>query len=274
MMISQQTIKKFSSFSMLSLLFRYPKILMASTIVELNKRYSGSILGKVWVVLYPLLLLSIYLFVYMVIFKMRFPGYSQLDYVLFVFCGLIPYIGFMEALTTGCLSIKQNIHLVKNVLFPIELIPVRTVLIAMVGQLVSMGILILLLGVNGNLSFHLLWVPVIFILQVMMLIGLVWILAALGVGIPDVSHFVNLFVMLLFFVSPIGFKPEMVPEGLRGMVYLNPIYYFTEMYRASMLYGQWPQPSVIAIYVGLCLVSFALGSAFFYRFKSILVDYE
>src|SRR2546422_11023928 len=97
------------------LIFKYRAILTAVTRVEFAKRYSGSLLGKLWVVLYPILLLSMYLFVYVVVFGMRFPGASRLDYVIYVFCGLIPYIGFMEAVTSGCVAIKQNIHLIKNV---------------------------------------------------------------------------------------------------------------------------------------------------------------
>jgi lipopolysaccharide transport system permease protein len=85
---------------------------------------------------------------------------------------------------------------------------------------------------------------------------------------------VNLFVFLLMFVSPIGFKPDMVPPNVAFVIYLNPIYYMTEMYRASMLYGQWPPPGVAAVYIVMCLATFALGSIFFARFKGVLADYE
>src|SRR5689334_10226946 len=121
------------------LLARYRKILAAVTRVELAKKYSGSAFGKLWLVLYPALLLSMYLFVYSVVFGMQFPNSSRLEYVIYVFCGLIPYIGFMEAVTSGCVSIKQNIHLVKNVMLPIELIPVRYVLTSAATEVISLG---------------------------------------------------------------------------------------------------------------------------------------
>src|SRR4029077_16386210 len=110
---------------MIGIIVRYRRLLTAITRVELAKRHAGSVLGFSWVVLQPALLLSVYLFVYMGVLRMRFEGFSRFDSVLYVFCGLVPYLGFMEALTTGGLSIKQNIHLVKNVMLPIELIPVR-----------------------------------------------------------------------------------------------------------------------------------------------------
>src|SRR5262245_35059979 len=107
-----------SAIGMLALLINYRKILSAITQVELAKRYSGSIMGKVWIVLYPILLLCIYLFVYMAVFQMTFPGSSRLDYVLYVFAALIPFIGFMESVTSGCVALKQNMHLIKNVMLP------------------------------------------------------------------------------------------------------------------------------------------------------------
>jgi len=259
---------------MASVIYQYRRLLASITRVELAKRHAGSVLGIVWVVLQPALLLSVYLFIYMVVFKMRFEGLSSFDYVLYVFCGLVPYLGFMEALTTGGLSVKQNIHLVKNVMLPIELIPVRAVLVGMASQFVSIGLVLLLVTGAGALSWHVVWLPAVIVLQVMWLSGLTWILASLTVALPDVTYFVNLFVFMLMFVSPIGIKPEMVPDAWRWVIFLNPIFYLTEMYRDAMLYGRWPAPSVWLVYVAMCIGTFALGSAFFQRFKGVLADFE
>jgi lipopolysaccharide transport system permease protein len=256
------------------IIFRYRRLLASITRIELAKRHAGSVLGMSWVVLQPALLLSVYLFAYMVVLGMRFSGFSRFDYVLYVFCGLVPFLGFMEAVTTGALSIKQNIHLVKNVMLPIELIPVRSVLVGMASQFVSIGLVLLLVAGDRLLSWHVLWLPLIVVLQIMWLAGITWILSSLTVALPDVTYFLNLFIFLLMWLSPIGFKPEMVPAGFRVVLYLNPIFYMTEMYRNSMLNGHFPTPLVAAVYVVMCLATFALGSAFFERFKGVLADYE
>lgn len=260
--------------TMLEIMVRDRRLLAAITRVELAKRHAGSVLGMTWVVLQPALLLSVYLFIYLVVFKIRFPGFSRFDYVLYVFCGLVPYLGFMEALTTGALSIKQNMHLVKNVMLPIELIPVRSVLVGMASQFVSIGFVFVLLAADRALSWHVLWLPAVIALQVLWLVGLTWILSSITVALPDVTYFVNLFVFLLMFVSPIGFKPDMVPASVEFVIYLNPIYYMTEMYRASMIYGRWPRAAVAVIYTVMCVGTFAVGSVFFERFKGVLTDYE
>ena len=262
------------AWDMLRMMVRSAAVLAAVVRVELAKRYSGSLFGKLWVLLYPAVLLSIYLFVYLVIFQMRFPGYSQWDYVLYVFSGLVPFMGFMEATTSGCVSIKQNMHLIRNVMFPIELIPVRYVMIGLVGQLVSLGILMVLIVWQGALSVHVLALPVILVLQVLWLIGLLWILAPLTVALPDVSYFVGLFILFLLFVSPIGFKPEMVPAQWQWVVKLNPITYLADVYRGTMLNLHETPVSSFAVYAAICLGTFVLGGSFFRRFKSVLADYE
>lgn len=257
---------------MVGAVLNHAKVLVSSTRFELAKRYSGSLFGKCWLVLQPAILLSIYLFVYLVIFKMRFPGYSQWDYVLFVFCGLIPYIGLSEALNAGCLSIRQNIHLVNNILLPMELLPVRSVLLSMVGQVIGMGILILMVLATGGLGVELCWLPLLVLLQIVFLVGLVWVLAPLAVLLPDVSYFVNFATLFLMFVSPIGFKPEMVPERFRFVIALNPLHYMLELYRDAVTENV-PLPAAdLAIYAGICIGCFALGSVVFCRFKDSLVE--
>jgi lipopolysaccharide transport system permease protein len=250
------------------------RLLASITRVELAKRHAGSILGLTWVVLQPVLLLSVYLFVYLVVMRIRFPGYSRFDYVLYVFCGLVPYLGFMEALTSGTTSIKQNIHLVKNVMLPIELIPVRSVLVGMVGQFVSLGIVLVLIAFSGSLTPRIVLLPLAVLLQVMWLIGLTWILSSVAVVLPDITYFLNLFIFLLMFVSPIGFRTDMVPDRLRFTLYLNPVFYLTQVFRATLLATEHASVKVWIVYAAMSLGTFAIGSVFFRAFKDVLVDYE
>lgn len=258
---------------MARLIRRYRRVLSATSRVELARRYAGSVLGIAWVLLQPTLLLSVYLFTYMVIFKVRFPGYSNLDYVVYVFAGLAPYLGFLEALGAGCQVLRQNLHLVKNVMMPIELLPVRAVLVALTTQVVALCLVVLLSGLNGTLGLDVAALPLVLGLQLLGLVGLLWIVSVLTLVVPDVAHFVNLGLLFLMFVSPIGFKPEMVPERLRLVLFANPIFYLTEVYRGALL-GTWPPPAAIITYLVLCLASFAAGAIFFRRFKPALVDFE
>ena len=257
------------------LIISHRRLLAAITRVELAKRHAGSVLGLTWVVLQPALLLSVYLFVYMVVMKIRFPGYSRFDYVLYVFGGLVPYLGFMEALTGGGVSIKQNIHLVKNVMLPIELIPVRSVIVGMTSQFVSLGIVLVLSALSGSLTYRIIFLPIAVLLEVLLLVGLTWILSSITVALPDITYFVNLFVFLLMFVSPIGFRiADIVPAQLRVFVYLNPIFYMTQTFRATLLSTEHAGAAVWGVYAIMSIGVFVVGSAFFLTFKDVLVDYE
>lgn len=258
----------------LQMVWRERRILAAVTRVEIGKRYSGSLFGRVWLILHPVLLLSIYLFVYMVVFRMRFPDLGQYDYVLFIFSGLVPYIGFSEAVTSGCTVIRNNLHLVRNVILPIEFIPVRSVLVSSVAQAASLAVLLVLLTAGGRLAPAVLCLPLVLILQMLFVTGLVMVLSAVAVVVPDISYFTNLLLMLLMFISPIAFKPEMVPPAAQFVVLLNPISYMIEAFRWPLFYGEWPPGSVAIPYSSLCLVSFVLGSWFFRRVRSVLIDLQ
>jgi len=254
--------------------WRLRRVLLASARVELQKRYAGSLLGPFWTVLYPLLFLSVYLFLWLVVFRVRFsPTTSALDYVLFVFGGLVPYLFLVESVTSAAVSIRQNIHLVKGVIVPVELIPTRAVLVALAAHAVGLCLVIALSIGNGSLSWHVAWLPGVLALQIVAVAGVAWIVAALGVLIPDTAYLVNLATMLLMFVSPIAFKPEMVPERFRAVVWLNPVSYMTDAYRAALLGASVPVSSLLVFAVG-AVAAFAVGATFCWRFKNFIVDFE
>jgi len=254
--------------------YRHRRIVLSTTRAELKKRYAGSIFGSLWIVLQPVLFLSIYLFVYLVVFQVRFPGYSELDYVVYVFAGLVPYLAFMETLSMATGAVRRDIHLVRNVMLPLDLVPVRVVLMAIVTQLVGLAMVAALSAAAGTASANLLFLPIALLLQAFFLLGLAWGFAALGVFIPDLNYVVNIVTVLLLFVSPIAFRPDMVPEGLRFVVDLNPIYYMTEVFRFGLIDGFVLSPKALTIAVTGSLVVYALGCIFFRRFRNVLVDYE
>src|SRR3954471_8519293 len=95
-------------------------VLWALTVIECRRKYAGSILGVLWYPLYSALLLGSYCFVYLVVFRVRYRDFSTYEFVLFVFAALIPYLGFSEAVTSGVVSVKANLALLRNAVFPIE----------------------------------------------------------------------------------------------------------------------------------------------------------
>jgi lipopolysaccharide transport system permease protein len=256
------------------LLLANRRVLVATTRVELEKRYSGSLFGRAWIVLYPVLWLSIYLFLYIVVFKVRYPSYSTLDYVVYIFSGLVPYIALMEAVTGGVISVKQNLHLVRNIILPVEMIPARVVGMAFVSELVGLVMLVVLDLASGSGTARLAVLPLAVLIQLVYLLGLAMFLAPLGVLFPDVSYFANLAVLFVLFVSPIAFKPATLPPSAHFIVWANPVYYLLLPFRLATLPATGWDWASLAAAGGIAVLTYFVGCAFFTRAKPYLVDYD
>jgi lipopolysaccharide transport system permease protein len=240
----------------------------------LEKRYSGSLLGRAWIVVYPVLFLCIYLFLYIVVFKVRYKDLSTLGYVLYIFTGLVPYIGLMEAVTAGAVSVKMNLHLVRNIILPIELIPVRAVCIAVVSELIGLVMVIGLTIANGSVTPRLALLPVALAIEVVYLLGVVLCLAPLGVLFPDIATVTNLAVLFVLFVSPIAFKPTALPSALHFIVWINPVYYLLLPFRLCCLPVSNLDWGSLPLGAAMALITYFVGSYFFMRSKDFLVDYD
>ncbi len=169
------------------IILKHNFILRQTTLSDIRGRFAGSILGMLWLVFYPLLLLGSYSILYVVILGTDIGFYKRLgisnkfEFIAFIFCGLIPYIGFSEALGMGVPSVVSNSRLIKNTLFPIELIPVKAVLVSQSTQFPGTGLLLIVLIVLGKLGPWGLLLPVIWLSQILFSIGLIWILSSLNV---------------------------------------------------------------------------------------------
>lgn len=250
------------------------RVLWATTLLEMNKKYAGSALGWVWIGLHPLLFLSAYILVFMVIFKLSLPGMTSLGYVAFVFSGLVPFITMTEVVTQSVVTIRQNIHLIKNVIVPLELIPLRLVAAAMLVQLAGIALLLTILAFDGAWSWKLLLLPLLLLLASLFFAGLALLFAPLGMIMPDLAHAVGIVMNLLMFVSPIAFNRAQVPDVVKFLVDFNPVSYLIEAYRFVFLPQHDPDYLKLAIFAALALALFEAGSELLMRFKASIVDYE
>jgi lipopolysaccharide transport system permease protein len=264
-----------AAFEVLRDLGRHQQLLLTTTRVEMVKRYAGSVLGVVWIVLNPLLFLGVYLFLYMVIFRTRFPGTNELGYSLYIFAGLVPYMAFMDVASTSTQIIRGNIGFVKNLIFPIALVPMRVVLIGMLTQFVGLAMVIVLALLNGDFAWHLLpLLAGVLVIEFLFLLGVAFFISAFGVMLQDFSYFLSTLLLFILFISPIGFRPDMVPRRLGPMVTFNPFYYMIDAFRSALVTSHGIHWFNIAVFGVIACVTFALGAAFFRRFRLHLVDYE
>ena len=254
---------------------RQARRVLASVVwLEFQKKYAGSVLGLLWHPLYAALLLATYSFVYLVVFRARFSEFGRFEYVLFIFSGMVPYLGFSDAVATATPSVKANLALLRNSVFPLELVPIRQLIVSMGGLLISLGILLLMLIGSGNAGLHLLYLPVPLALLFVSLAGLVWFTSATAVLVPDVTYVVNLLLLLFLFISPIGYPLSMVPEAARIWVLLNPLTYLVESFRFALMGLRETPLWADAVFALFALVLAVAGAGFFRRLMPVFTDYE
>jgi len=246
---------------------------------DIRGRYAGSVLGLTWLVMYPLLFLGIYALIYGSVFRIRFNLGGTTEYIVFIFCGLIPFLGFSEALSSGVACVTANASLIKNTLFPIELIPVRAVLTSQCTQVVGTFLLLIAVAAVGHLTPWALLILLIWPLQIMFTIGLIWVLSSLNVYFRDLQNIVGVVILMLMMISPIAWSIEMVPEPLRPFMGINPLYYLLISYqeclmgaREGSVGGHFPRGSIFWGTLIMAPVMFFAGYWFFSRMKRLFAD--
>lgn len=255
-------------------LVRSWRVLVALTLIESRRKYAGSVLGMLWYPTYSALLLGSYCFLYLVVFRMRFKELGTYDYVLFAFSGLIPYLGFSEAVNSSASSVAQNLRLLKNAVFPIEFLPVKFVCAALFGLLSSLALLVVMIVPTSYAGWHFLYLPVAILALFVFSIMVAWTLSALVVVLPDVMQVVNIALLLLMFLSPIGYSLDMVPERVRVLVYLNPLTYLIEAFRYALLGTRFLPLWTDGVFLVVSLCGAAIAGSLFQRISPVFADYE
>ncbi len=193
---------------------------------EIAGRYKGSFFGLFWSFFHPLVLLLTYTFVFGLVFRARWGerGSSSLgEFSLVLFSGLIAFNIFSESVNRSAGLIPTVPNYVKKVVFPLEILPVSVLGSALFHALVSLAILLgASLAFGPGLQWTLILLPVVALPLLFLTLGLSWFLAALGVYVRDVHYTVTLAVQVFFFLTPIFYPLEAVPEGFRRLVGLNP----------------------------------------------------
>ena len=249
------------------------KFLLVSFIKrEIKERIAGSFLGPLNFFLQPLLHLLLFVFLFKFVFKIRIQLSSSGDEFLpYFLSGFIPWSLHNEALLRASHAVIIHGYLLTKVAFPAEILPLSSVLAIYALGLVGILILLAFFLFTKGVSFFFLLLPVALLLQLVFSLGVVLFLAALLVYLRDLQQFLGLFTMVWFYASPILYTPEMLPDLLKPVVFLNPFTYFLDLWRA--VYALLPfSLSNLALCFLLASASLLLGYAFFQKCKEGFAD--
>jgi len=241
---------------------------------ELAARYKGSALGILWAILTPVVMIAIFTIIFAGIFKAKFGSSdSQWDFALYLFCGLLPWNAFQEALTSSSNVVVTRANLVKRVVFPLEALPVAQTLAAILNQL--FGTIALLLGmilIRHELHATLVYLPLLLIPQFIATLGGAWLLASLGVFIRDIVQGTTLVLMAWMYLTPIIYPESIVPQAYRRIINLNPFSALIRSYRRIFLEGLPPDWTGLLYFLAFALMAFLLGYWWFARSRKNFAD--
>lgn len=230
-------------------------------------RYRGSLLGLTWSFLTPLLMLAVYSFVFVGVFRASWPGTpkgSGVEFALQVFAGLLVFNLFAEVTNRAPNLVVEQPNLVKKVIFPVELLAWVTVLSGVFHLLISAAtLLVVLLIARGGLPVTALALPFVLLPFLPVLLGLGWLLSAMGVFVRDVGPVMNMLVSLIMFLSPVFYSASSLDPEIRFWMNLNPLTLIIEQVRAVLLMGQWPAWDALALYGAVASAFAVLGGTFF-----------
>ena len=242
---------------------------------EVLGRYRGSWLGIFWSLLTPLLLLLVYMFVFGLIFKARWPQSDGVDenFASLLFCGIIVYITFSEILTRAPRLIVDNASYVKKVVFPLDILSWVAVANALLHFFIyGAGLLIFVLLFGNGLSWAMLYLPVMVGLFMVNLLGIAWLVSACGVYIRDVTYIAGFVATAMMFLSPVFFPKSAVPEKFGLLMDMNPLTFYIEAFRSVLIIGEPPELSAILLASIFSLLSFVVGYWFFERVRKGFAD--
>ena len=236
---------------MIKNLYNYRELLKSNVKKEIRGKYKGSFLGVLWSFINPLLQVAVYAIVFPYIMRVQTD-----NYLIYLIIGIIPWTFFTTVINQGMITVRINAGIIKKVYFPREILPISVAVSGLINFLISCIIILLFCIFGGvGISWHLILLPFIAIIQFVLTLGIVFALSAINVYIKDTEYLIAFVLNMLFYATPILYESTLFPESIRFILYLNPMTQVVEAYRNIFLYHQLPD---LGGFIYLVIISFIL----------------
>ena len=207
--------------------------------------------------------------VFGVFLQVRLPGATSVwDFALYFAAGYLPWAAFQSSVMRASSSIIENKNYIKKVPFPSEIFPIYTILSESVNLFIGLGIFfVLLIILKGLPTIFILLLPLAILLQMIFMLSLAFLLSSSAVYFRDIPQTLGALFMIWFWVTPIAYTVNLIPEGLQWIVKLNPAYYMLEIYRDALFYGKIPETGIFVPFLVFLIVLFVSSVLFFQKTK-------
>ena len=240
---------------------------------DLASRYVGTIAGPLWAILHPVATVVVYWAVFSIGFKAMGP--SGMPFIVYFVSGLVPWLLFNNTIMTSMSAVTGKPYLVKRIVFPTEVLPIVNLVAETFTHVIMFSILFCVIAYYGYKPTPFLFQAAYYYMALcVFVVGLAWFLSSLQVFHRDVGQGMAVLLNFWFWLTPIVWTADMVPEKYRWMLLLNPLAYVVEGYRKSLLYQQpaLEDVSASAVYWLVAAVMFVAGAYVFRRLKPDFAD--
>ena len=253
--------------TLLQELYEYRSVFNQLVRQHLVLRYRRTMLGFVWTLVNPLLMLSVTAIVFSTIFKLDLVTYS-----IYLFAGMVPWTFFSTSTTQACGALIGNEGLIKKIYLPKIIFPLSVCVGNLIDSLLAfVSLFLLVLGFGGVLSWALLFIPVAFALLFVFTLGISLALSTVTVYFRDVQYMVGILLQAVFFLTPIIYKREGLSGTAANLVALNPLLHFIDLFRLPLHQGILPSATTLLTAVALSGVSIGVGLLIFTRQEKKIV---
>ena len=269
--------KKFplSPWAMAGSLWCNRNLIRVLVVREVAGRYRGSVFGIMWSFLNPLFMLAVYTFVFRVIFKAHWGGgkESSSEFAIVLFAGLLVFNLFSECINRAPSLILANTNYVKKVVFPLEILPWVSFGAAMFHASVSLMVWLIFYGaILGVPHPTVLLLPLELLPLALLIMGLSWFLASIGVFIRDVGQMIGVLTTVIMFVTPVFYPLTSIPEKYRFFLNLNPLTFIVEQTRGLLIFGVGPAWRHLALLTVVTALMAWFGFAWFQKTRKGFAD--
>lgn len=260
-------------FQFLIFLAQSRDLLLQLTLRDFKTRYLGSFLGLLWALIQPVCTILIFWFVFQVGFKAT--PVKNFPFILWLLCGIVPWFYIAEAIGNGTNCIVENSYLVKKVVFRVSVLPVVKLISALIIHLFFVLVIFLLFFFYGyNVSLYNLqlfyYIPALSLL----LLGIIFLTSSLTVFLKDTSHFISMILQFGFWLTPIFWSIETVPQQYQFILKMNPFFYIIQGFRDSFINQVWfwQHPVLSGWFWLVSCITFVGGALVFARLRPHFAD--
>lgn len=231
---------------------------------DLKGRYKESVLGFLWMLVNPLLQLVVYTIVFSTVMKTDIE-----KFYLFLFVALVPWVFFSTCLSAGTTIVLGQQDMIKKIFFPRAALPIAFTTSQFVNMILSFIIVLIVVLFSGNKINFVAWIflPVIWIIEYALCLGVTLIVSSLNIYIRDLEHIMGVVSMAWMYLTPVIYSIDMVPEKYLGVFYLNPMTSVINVYRDILYYSRIPQTESLLRAGIAAFVVLLLGSLMFEKLQ-------